>query len=182
MNRAVFFDRDGTINVDTGYLYESKKLFFVPGTPELIRLCNEAGYLVIVITNQSGIARGIFTEKQMHRLHETMNRRLQEEYGAHIDAFYFCPHLPEITGECDCRKPKPGLFLQAMREYDIDLKRSLSFGDSQRDEIATRAAGIPHFQYVSAMSNQQEILKNGRQICAENCSSVPRENPSPELP
>lgn len=153
MNRAAFFDRDGTINVNTGYLHEPEKLVFVPGTPELIRQCNEEGYLVIVITNQSGIARGMFTEAQMRHLHETMNRRLQEEYGAHIDAFYFCPHLPEVTGECDCRKPKPGLFLQAMKEYDIDPKRSLSFGDSQRDEMATRAAGIPHFQYVSASSN-----------------------------
>lgn len=154
MNRAAFFDRDGTINVDIGYLREPEKLVFVPGVPELIRRCNEAEYLVIVITNQSGIARGMFTETQMHRLHEAMNRRLKDEYGAHIDAFYFCPHLPEITGECDCRKPKPGLFLQAIKEYDIDPKLSLSFGDSERDETATHAAGIPHFQYISALTNK----------------------------
>lgn len=154
MNRAAFFDRDGTVNVNTGYLYEPEKLAFVPGVPELIRRCNEAGYLVIVITNQSGIARGMFTEAQMRRLHEVMNRRLREEYGAHIDAFYFCPHLPEITGECDCRKPKPGLFLRAIKEYDIDPKQSLSFGDSERDETATRAAGIPHFRYISDLTDR----------------------------
>lgn len=148
MNKAAFFDRDGTINVDTGYLYEPEKLVFIPGTPELIRHFNEEGYLVIVITNQSGIARGIFTEEQMHRLHETMNKRLQKEYGAHIDAFYFCPHLPEITGECDCRKPKPGLFLRAMKDYDIDSRSSIAFGDSRRDEEAARAAGIRCFRYV----------------------------------
>lgn len=148
MNKAAFFDRDGTINEDTGYLYEPEKLSFVRGTPELIRWCNEEGYLVIVVTNQSGIARGLFTEAQMHRLHAEMNRRLQEEYGAHIDAFYFCPHLPEITGECGCRKPKPGLFLQAIRDYDIDPEVSLSFGDSKRDEEASHAAGIPHFKYL----------------------------------
>lgn len=148
MNKAAFFDRDGTINVDTGYLFEPEKLEFVPGTPELIRRCNEAGYLVIVVTNQSGIARGIFSEGQMLCLHDIMNRRLQEEYGAHIDAFYFCPHLPEITGECDCRKPKPGMFLRAMEEYNIDPCISLSFGDSARDEKATRAAGISDFRYV----------------------------------
>lgn len=148
MNKAAFFDRDGTINVDTGYLHEPEKLSFVRGIPELIRWCNEKGYLVIVITNQSGIARGIFTETQMHYLHSVMKQRLQNEYSAHIDAFYFCPHLPEITGECGCRKPKPGLFLQAIRDYDIDPKASLSFGNSRRDEEASRAAGIPHFQYV----------------------------------
>ena len=115
---------------------------------------------MIVITNQSGIARGMFTEEQMHRLHETMNRRLRDEYGAHIDVFYFCPHLPEITGTCDCRKPKPGLFLRAMKDYDIDPKASLSFGDSRRDEEASRAAGILHFQYVPALLHQQEALEN----------------------
>ncbi len=148
MNKAAFFDRDGTINVDTGYLFDPDKLRFVPGTPELIRRCNEAGYLVIVVTNQSGIARGMYTEQQMHQLHKVMNRRLQAEYGAHIDAFYFCPHLPEITGECNCRKPKPGLFLRAMADFDIDPRVSLSFGDSLRDEEATHAAGIPHFQRI----------------------------------
>ena len=147
-NKAAFFDRDGTINIDTGYLYEPEKLAFVPGVPDLIRRCNEEKYLVIVVTNQSGIARGMFTETQMQALHEAMNRRLKEGYGAHIDAFYFCPHLPEITGECDCRKPKPGLFLKAIEDYDIDPAASLSFGDSLRDEQASRAAGIQHFQYI----------------------------------
>lgn len=148
MNKAAFFDRDGTINVDTGYLCDPNKLEFIQGAPELIHRCNEEGYLVIVITNQSGIARGMFTEAQMHQLHKLMNKRLQEEYNAHIDAFYYCPHLPEITGECNCRKPKPGLFLQAIKDYNIDPQKSLSFGDSKRDEEATHAAGIPHFQYI----------------------------------
>lgn len=147
-NKAAFFDRDGTINVDTGYLHEPEKLVFVPGVPELIRRCNNEGYLVIVVTNQSGIARGMFNEEQMQALHEDMNLRLKKEYGAHIDAFYYCPHLPEITGECDCRKPKPGLFLKALADYNIDPAISLSFGDSPRDEQASRAAGIPHFQYI----------------------------------
>lgn len=148
MNKAAFFDRDGTINVDTGYLYEPEKLQFIPGIPELIKKYNDEGYLVIVITNQSGIARGMFTVEQMERFNAHLNRRLQGEYGAHIDAFYYCPHLPEITGECDCRKPKSGLFFKAMADYDIDPAASLSFGDSPRDEQASRAAGIPHFEYI----------------------------------
>lgn len=148
MNRAAFFDRDGTINVDFGYVYEPEKLAFVKGVPELIRSYNERGFLVIVISNQSGIARGLYSEEQMHRFNAYMNDRLKAQYGAHIDAFYFCPHLPEITGECDCRKPKPGLFLRAIKDYNIDPEASLSFGDSKRDEEASRAAGISHFQYI----------------------------------
>lgn len=148
MNRAAFFDRDGTINVDIGYLHRPEDIEFIKGVPEMIRRYNDAGYLVIVVTNQSGIARGMFTEQDMHGVHAAMNERLGKEYGAHIDAFYFCPHLPEITGECDCRKPKPGLFLQAMVDHDIDPAQSVSYGDSKRDEEASKAAGITRFQYV----------------------------------
>lgn len=148
MNKAAFFDRDGTINVDIGYLHRPEDIEFVKGTPELIRRYNDDGWLVIVVTNQSGIARGMFTEQDMNRVHAAMNERLEKEYGAHIDAFYFCPHLPEITGECDCRKPKPGLFLRAMNDYDIDLAQSVSYGDSERDEAASHAAGIKEFRYI----------------------------------
>lgn len=148
MNKAAFFDRDGTINVDIGYLHRPEDIEFIRGVPELIRKYNDEGYLVIVITNQSGIARGMFTEEDMHRVHAAMSERLKKEYGAHIDAFYFCPHLPEITGECECRKPKPGLFLQAMKCYDIDPAQSVSYGDSERDKTASYAAGIRDFHFV----------------------------------
>ena len=152
MNKAAFFDRDGTINVNTGYLFEPEKLVFVPGVPELIRQYNANGYYVIVITNQSGIARGMYTEKDMHALHDVMNQRLQDEYGAHVDRFYFCPHLGEITGDCECRKPKPGLFLQAMRDFDIDPMQSVSYGDSGTDELASRNAGIMDYHYVQSLA------------------------------
>ncbi|WP_298034596.1 HAD family hydrolase [uncultured Dysosmobacter sp.] len=146
--KAAFFDRDGTICEDIGYAHDPKDIHFIAGMPEIIREYNKAGYLVIVITNQSGIARGFFTDQQMQLFHEVMNQRLEKEYGAHIDAFYFCPHLPEITGECECRKPKPGMFLKAISEYNIDPKQSVSYGDSDRDEIASRAAGIERFFLV----------------------------------
>lgn len=148
MKRAAFFDRDGTINVDIGYLHRKEDLVFIPETIVYIKKYNDMKWPVIVITNQSGIARGMFTEADMHQLHDWMNRCLWEEYRAHIDEFYFCPHLPEISGKCLCRKPSPGLFLQAAREWDIDLSESVSFGDSQRDEDASRAAGIKKFYYV----------------------------------
>lgn len=148
MNRAAFFDRDGTINVDVGYLHRPEDIVFVPGTPELIRKYNDDGWLVIVITNQSGVARGMFTEADVDRVHEAINDRLEREYGAHIDAFYCCPHLPEITGPCTCRKPKPGLFLRAIREHDIDPHMSVSYGDAKRDEEASKAAGVRDFIYL----------------------------------
>lgn len=150
MRSAAFFDRDGTINVDTGYLHRPESLLFVPEMPQIIRSYNDAGFLTIVITNQSGIARGFYSEKEMLALHDFMNTRLYEEYGAHIDAFYFCPHLPEITGPCTCRKPLPGLFLRAIQEHHIAPETSVSFGDSVRDEQASRCAGIHRFFYVPA--------------------------------
>lgn len=154
MNKAAFFDRDGTINVDTGYLFEPEKLKFIPGVPELIKKYNDKGYLVIVVTNQSGIARGMFTVEQMERFNEYMNSRLQNEYGAHIDAFYYCPHLPEITGECDCRKPKPGLFLRAIRDYNIDPAESVAYGDSERDRDAAKAAGVINNYHILAKQDK----------------------------
>lgn len=160
--RAAFFDRDGTINVDKGYVYRTEDLEFVRGVPELIRVFNEKGYLVIVVTNQSGIARGMYSVEQMHHFHDMMNSRLREKFGAHIDAFYYCPHLPEITGACKCRKPEPGLFLRAAEENNIDLSTSVSFGDSGRDEIASKRAGVNQFYYID------EVLKEGSGICNRN--------------
>ena len=142
MNKAAFFDRDGTINVNTGHLHEPEKLVFVPGAPELIRRYNEQGYLVIVVTNQAGIAKGYYTEEQMHALHSVMNERLKAEYSAHIDAFYFCPHHPDFTGECDCRKPKTGMLERAIREWDIDPKQSVMFGDKEHDVDCAHRMGI----------------------------------------
>lgn len=151
MNKAAFFDRDGTINVNTGHLYEPEKLMFVPGAPELIRSFNERGYLVIVVTNQAGIAKGYYTEAQMHELHRVMNERLEAEYGAHIDAFYFCPHHPDFTGECDCRKPKTGMIERAIKEWNIDPAQSVMFGDKEHDIECAQKMGIEG-RYI-----QQEI-------------------------
>lgn len=149
MRKAAFFDRDGTINVDIGYLRDPKDMVFVSGTPRLIKHYNELGYLVIVVTNQSGIARGFFSEQDMHNLHRIMNERLMKEYGAHVDAFYFCPHLPEITGPCYCRKPMPGMFFRAIHDFDIDPAMSVAYGNSSRDSIAARAAGIAIIKEIS---------------------------------
>ena len=141
MNRALYLDRDGTINVDLGYSYKIDEFKFVVGAPELIKKYNELSYKIIVVTNQSGIARNIFSEIDMHKLHSHINSLLSKIH-AHVDAFYFCPHHPDFTGECSCRKPKPGMLLQAAMDLDIDLSGSILIGDKDSDIEAGVAAGV----------------------------------------
>ena len=151
LRRAVFFDRDGTLNVDTGYLYRQEDFRWIPGAVDAIRHCNRLGCLVIVVTNQSGVARGYFKEEDVHSLHRWMNEELEKQ-GAHIDAFYYCPHHPkgtvaEYAKECACRKPAPGLVDMACRDYSIDRKRSLMIGDKDRDVECAHRAGVRGILY-----------------------------------
>lgn len=145
MNKAVFFDRDGVINVDTINLHKIEDFVWIDGAKEAIKFCNDNGYLAIIITNQSGIARGLFTEDDVKKLHNFAQEELKK-FGAHIDAFYYCPHHIEGTVapyniECSCRKPKPGMILQACKDFDIDVKQSFMVGDKQRDCDAGINAG-----------------------------------------
>lgn len=145
MKPAVFLDRDGTINVEREYLHKVEDFAFIDGAPQAIRRLREAGFLVIVVTNQSGVARGFFGLREVATLHRHLQRELAR-FGTQVDAFYICPHHPkegvgEFSGECDCRKGKPGLLLQAAREHDIDLVRSYMVGDKIADVEAGRAAG-----------------------------------------
>lgn len=158
MRKAAFFDRDGTINVNTGHLYEPEKLRFVPGAPELIRHHNEQGDLVVVVTNQAGIAKGYYTEGDMHALHDVMNERLQREYGAHIDAFYYCPHHPDYTGPCRCRKPDTGMLEKAAEDLDIDLSGSVLYGDKPQDMECARRMGIKgmYIQNVLGLKDKKQ--------------------------
>lgn len=137
MNKAFFLDRDGTINVDTGYLSGPDEVELLPGVAEAIKKMNDSGYLVIVVTNQSGVARGYFGIDAV----ESVNRRLNEllaEHGAHIDAFYYCPHLPnapvkEFSVECNCRKPMLGLFNKAIEDFNLNPAQCYACGDKVRD-------------------------------------------------
>ena len=136
-NKAIFFDRDGTLNVDVHYLHDPEQFVWVDGAIDAIRWANTYGYLVIVVTNQSGIARGYYDEAAVQRLHDWMNAELAK-HGAHIDAFYYCPHhtegiVPTYTKACACRKPAPGMLLRAIAEYDIDPAVSLLIGDGEHD-------------------------------------------------
>jgi len=141
MNKGAFFDRDGTINVDVNYLYKIEDFCFIDGMPQFIKKFNDWGYKVIVVTNQAGIARGYYTEEGMHKLHHHINDELAK-IGAHIDAFYFCPHHPDITGPCHCRKPESGMIEQAIRDFDIDVTQSILFGDKPWDIEAGENCGI----------------------------------------
>ena len=144
-NTAVFLDRDGTINEEVGYLSRLDQLRLIPGTPEAIRLINETGMLAVVVTNQSGVARGYFTEDFVETVHVRINELLREE-RARIDRFYFCPHHP-VYGNgpyklaCSCRKPESGLFLRASEELGIDLSRSYVVGDMLKDIDAGKRVG-----------------------------------------
>jgi D-glycero-D-manno-heptose 1,7-bisphosphate phosphatase len=143
---AVFLDRDGVLNVDKGYVYRPEDFEWVEGAPEAVKWLNDHGYLVIVVTNQAGIARGYYTEGDFLRLTEWANEELRLR-GAHLDAVYYCPHHPtEGIGPyrcaCCCRKPGPGLLQQALAEWDIDTTRSLMIGDKESDLQAADAVGV----------------------------------------
>lgn len=139
--KAVFFDRDGTINVDVHYLHKPEDLVLINGMPEFMRKWKEWGYKVIVLTNQAGIARGYYSEEEMSALHRYMNLRLAE-YGAHIDAFYFCPHHPDITGPCHCRKPETGMLEQAIKDFNLEPNDCLLFGDKIWDVETGERCGV----------------------------------------
>lgn len=148
--RAVFLDRDGTINRYVGFLTDPARMELLPGAAEAIRKINKAGWLAIVVTNQPVIARGDCTWEQLRTINEKMETLLGRE-GAFIDAIYICPHHPDsgFEGErpeykrtCQCRKPAPGLLLQAARDFNIELAQSAAIGDSDRDTGAAKAAGV----------------------------------------
>lgn len=167
MVRAVFLDRDGTINVDKDYLHRLEDFEFIPRAIEAIQRLKEAGFLLVVVTNQSGIARGYFTKDDVDRLHAHMQKELAR-HGTSIDAFYLCPHHPDYgTGEggsdCDCRKGKPGMLLQAAKDWNIDLSASIMIGDKRADLEAGRAAGC-YTILVRTGYGEEELKKGGEEM------------------
>jgi D-glycero-D-manno-heptose 1,7-bisphosphate phosphatase len=144
MNKAVFFDRDGTVTEEVGYLTDIAKLRLIPGAGEALRKLNEAGFKVVLVTNQSGVARGYFSESLVHEAHNLLERMLRKD-GARLDGIYYCPHHPtagdsDYTKECDCRKPGTGLLDRAAKDLDIGITDSYVVGDKWSDvELAQRA-------------------------------------------
>ncbi|AWV46131.1 D-glycero-beta-D-manno-heptose-1,7-bisphosphate 7-phosphatase [Hafnia alvei] len=143
---AIFLDRDGTINVDHGYVHESDNFQFIDGVIDAMAKLKEMGYALVLVTNQSGIARGMFTEDQFMHLTEWMDWSLADR-GVDLDGVYYCPHHPEGTVEefrqtCDCRKPQPGMLLSAKEELNIDMSASYIVGDKIEDLLAGEAASV----------------------------------------
>lgn len=138
--RAVFLDRDGTLNVEVNYLHRVTDFALIPGAAKAVQALNAAGYLTLLVTNQAGIARGYYDEAALHALHAYLTTMLAAQ-GARLDAIYFCPHHPEFTGACDCRKPAPGMLIRAAAEHQIDLAQSWLIGDTASDLAAGQAAG-----------------------------------------
>jgi len=149
--RALFLDRDGVINVNHGHVGTVDRFEFIPGAFELAREANRRGYLVIVVTNQAGIAKGYYSEQQFLDLMSWMGGEFEKRH-AHIDGVYYCPHHPEAglgpyKQACACRKPAPGMLLSAANERQIDLRQSIFIGDSETDRQAADAAGIGKFLF-----------------------------------
>jgi len=142
---AVFLDRDGTLLEEAGYLDRLERLVFYPYSVDAIRLLNRSGFAVVIVTNQAGIARGIFKEAFVAEAHQHISDKLALG-GARIDGFYYCPHHPEavieaLRQDCDCRKPKPGMFTRAATELGLDLARSFVVGDRWHDLQAGQQVG-----------------------------------------
>ena len=164
--KAIFLDRDGTINKYVGFLRNIDDFELIEGVSEAIKKINQSGYLAVVVTNQPVIARGEVTWNELHKIHRKMETLLGKD-GAYIDGLYICPHhpdkgfegeRPEYKFDCDCRKPKPGLLLQAACDFNIDLSQSYMVGDSERDVEAGKAAGCR--ESILIETNRSNALLN----------------------
>lgn len=172
---AVFLDRDGTLNVDKGYVHRIEDWEWIPGAIGAITALKKAGFLVIVITNQAGIARGYYDEADMNNLHTIINMELQR-HGATIDGFYHCPHHPEFgeVRECECRKPMPGMIYEAERDLDIDLDHSWLVGDKASDIQAGLAAGVRSILVLTGYGNADRALLGNDNICVADIAAASR--------
>lgn len=141
MPKALFLDRDGVVNVEKNYLHKIEEFELVEGIVEVCRAYQESGYLIIIVTNQSGISRGYYTQEDFTTLSQWMVEHFKA-LGITITHIYHCPHHESIDGVCECRKPEPGMFLEAQKEYDLDMAMSVMIGDNERDIEAALRAGV----------------------------------------
>ena len=152
--KVVFLDRDGVINEEVGYLHKIRDFKFISGVIDSCKYILSLGYQIVVVTNQSGIARGLYSENDFHILNEWMLGKFEQEGVSILDVF-FCPHEP--NDDCYCRKPKPGLFINAMEKHDIDMKKSWMIGDKEADIESANNAGI----------SQTILVRSGHKINEE---------------
>ncbi|WP_338517602.1 D-glycero-alpha-D-manno-heptose-1,7-bisphosphate 7-phosphatase [Alteromonas gracilis] len=171
MNKALFLDRDGVINVDHGYVGRYADFEYIDGIFDLVRHFQDKGFMPVIVTNQSGIARGLYTEADFF----TLMRRVQDdfaEHGTNDIAVYHCPHhiegkVSQYAIECDCRKPKPGMFYLAAKQLNIDTQASIMIGDSWRDIVAADAAGVRESIFInnaSVTQSMSSLLSTGHKV------------------
>jgi D-glycero-D-manno-heptose 1,7-bisphosphate phosphatase len=140
-NKAVFLDRDGVLNHEQGDYICRLEDFHVLDNFDALKTLQDKGYLLLVATNQGGLAKGWYTEEELAKMHNELKKQYHE-HGVEITDIFYCPHHPDFTGDCDCRKPKPGLLLQGIAKYDLDPAQSYFIGDRERDVEAGTAAGV----------------------------------------
>lgn len=162
MQKCAFFDRDGVINEDSGYVYRIEDFIFRDGLFELLCALKNAQYLLIVITNQSGIARGYYTKEQLEALHQYMQQIVMQQCGFHFDRIYYCPHAPD--SHCVCRKPKIGMIESACKDFSIDLAHSLFIGDNITDMQCAQNAGINGQFLLNTQAVLDDALKNVQKV------------------
>lgn len=163
MSKAVFLDRDGVINKDFGYVHQIQKVEFLPGIFDFVARAKNAGFLVIIVTNQAGIGRGYYSEKQFHTLMRWITECFAEQ-GGRIDDYFFCPHHPEARNDryrknCEWRKPSPGMLKAAIDKYEINVGKSLMIGDRITDMQAAHAVNIP-VRYILSPKGHVEVLRD----------------------
>ncbi|MBS3075839.1 HAD family hydrolase [Candidatus Pacearchaeota archaeon] len=161
MKKAIFLDRDGVINKDVGLLYKKKDVKILPNVIKALKKLKEKDYLIVVITNQPVIARGLITEKRLIELNNFLNSLIENL----IDEFYFCPHHPNANLEiyrriCECRKPAPGLILRAAKDLDIDLTKSWMIGDMPSDIVSGKSAGLKTILIES--EKNKKVIETGK--------------------
>lgn len=164
--RALFLDRDGVVNLEKNYVHKAEDFHFIDGIFEACKAFQEAGYLIVVITNQSGIGRGYYTEADFHGLNDWMKEEFKK-HGITIDGIYFCPHHPEEAQgdyrvKCACRKPAPGMILRAAEELGIDLGGSVLVGDKESDIAAGLAAGV----------GRNYLVRSGHEVDEQNTKAT----------
>lgn len=167
LNKAVFFDRDGTLNVDTKYLHRIEDFIWIEGAKEAIKYCNDNGYLAIVITNQSGIARGYYDESAVLEIYSWMNEELTK-IDAHLDDIFYCPHhidgiIEKYKKQCNCRKPATGMLNVAIQKHNIEKSLSFFIGDTDIDMECAKNAGLRGIRYTNGnlLNLVQEMIIQG---------------------
>ena len=159
--KAVFFDRDGVINVNKHYVFRIQDFNFVPGIFSIMETFQN-DFLLFIVTNQSGVARGYFSESKVQDLHRWMLQKFQDK-NINIEKVFYCPHHPDFTQDCDCRKPKPGMIMDAAKQYSLDLGNSIMIGDNDTDILAAEGAGVGKTIKVESndLSNVFTFIEHG---------------------